>query len=674
MNVLNKYPSLLHGGDYNPDQWMDCQEVLEEDIRLMKKAGVNTVSLGIFGWAALEPEEGVYRYDWLEQIIDNLYANGIYTVLATPSAALPPWMTQKYEEVMQMRSNGVRNLPGKRHNFCYTSTVMREKIQQMDRRLAERFGRHPGVILWHISNELGGNFADGACYCSHCQRAFIKWLKEKYKTLDALNAAWWTSFWSHRYTDWEQIHAPGEHGENLLHGLNLDWKRFVTYQIVDFYKEEVNQIRAYSSIPVTTNMMGFFKELDYHKFAKDLDIVSWDAYPEWHSEEDEVDIAVWAAANHNVMRSMKKAPFLMMESTPSITNWKTNNIQKRLGMHELTSLQAIGLGSQSVQYFQWRKSRGSFEKFHGAVVGHTDHGDTRIFREVCRLGERLSAVSDDIYDTCNRPKVAIIFDWENWWALEDAAGPRIHMEYVATVLSHYKPFWTMGIDVDMIPMEYELDGYEMVIAPMNYMYKEGYVQKVDSFVKAGGTYVTTYWSGLVDNTDLCFTKQYPLENVMGVCCEEIDSPNEFYPNRVEYEGKMYAASNLCEILKLKGAEVLAVYEKDYYGGTPAVTVNSYGKGKAYYVASRNEEKFQMDFYRRLAEECGIEKGLKSELPYGVSVAVRRGKEDIFFVQNFNPAGVSVPLHGKFRDIETGEELGVVLRMEPYSCRMLTELC
>ena len=335
--IITKYPHLLHGGDYNPEQWIDCPKVLEEDIRLMKEAHVNCVSLGIFSWAKLEPEEGEFHFGWLRRIIDHLFENGIYTILATPTGAMPHWMTAKYEEVRQMGPDGVRNLPGRRHNFCYTSPVMRKKMKKINHELSRHLGNHPGVILWHISNEYGGNGSDASCHCPHCQQAFREWLKEKYKTLDNLNHAWWTTFWSHTYTDWSQIHSPVPNGENGLHGLNLDWKRFVSHQIQDFCKEEIHAVLKYSVLPVTINMMEFFKPLDYFKFAPQLDIISWDSYPEWHSKKDEVDTAVRVAACHTLMRSLKKAPFLLMESTPSIVNWKPVNTQKRPGLHELSS-------------------------------------------------------------------------------------------------------------------------------------------------------------------------------------------------------------------------------------------------------------------------------------------------------------------------------------------------
>lgn len=674
--VINKYPKLLHGGDYNPDQWLDCPEILEEDISLMKKANVNAVSLGIFAWAALEPEEGVYEFDWLEKIIDRLYSEGIYTVLATPTGAMPNWLTEKYEEVRQVTPEGVRHLPGKRHNFCPTSPVMREKARAIDTALSKRFGSHPGVILWHISNEIGGNDHQSACWCPKCQAAFRQWLQKKYGTLDKLNHAWWTAFWSHTYTSWEQIHAPSPIGEPWLHGLNLDWRRFTTAQMRDFYREEVKAVRTYSTVPVTTNMMGFFKDLDYPKFAEDVDIISWDAYPEWHSEADDINVAVWAAANHNIMRSMKKAPFLMMESTPSVTNWKINNIQKRPGMHEVSSMQAIALGSQSVQYFQWRKSRGSMEKFHGAVVGHIDHGHTRVFKEVAALGEHLASISDAVYKTCNKPKAAMIFDWENWWALEDCAGPKrgSEMHYVETFLSHYKPFWMMGIDVDMVDMDADLNGYKLVIAPMNYMYKDGYAQKVREFTQNGGIYVTTYWSGLVDETDLCFIDQAPLQDVLGLWVEETDSPNEFYENEFEYDGQRYPVKDICDIVKTTGAQKLASYSSDYYEGRAALTKNSFGDGTAYYIASGSSEDFYMDFYTDLIKKYDIPRAIPTELPYGVTVSVREGltsdAKTLYFVQNFNPYEVTVMLDHPYHCLETGETLGEFLEMKGYSCTVL----
>jgi len=664
---------ILHGGDYNPEQWLDSPEVLEEDIALMKAAKVNCVTLGVFSWAMLEPEENVYDFEWLEGIMNKLYENGIQVILATPSGAMPHWLTAKYPEVMQVSEDGKRNLPGRRHNFCYTSPVMRQKIQKLDEELSKRFGQHDAVILWHISNELGGNFGDGACHCEQCQKAFQGWLQKKYGTLDRLNHAWWGRFWSHVYTDWEQIHSPAPHGECLVHGLKLDWRRFVTDQMTDFCEAEIEAVRKYSSLAVTTNFMDFFKNLNYQRLGRCLDLISWDNYPQWHMSRDEVPAAVRAAANHSLMRSLKKQPFLMMESTPSCVNWRPVNPVKRPGMHMLSSMQAIAHGSDSVQYFQWRKGRGSYEKFHGAVLDHKNGSNTRTFREVSEVGARLNSLKDHIKGSLNHPKAAIVFDWENWWALEDAAGPRLDMDYVSEVLQHYQMFWESGIEADFISMEEELGSYALVCAPFNYLYRQGYADRVRRYVEEGGCYVTTCFSGLVDDTDLCFTGTHPLEDVLGVIQEEIDAPGDDFSNSFLYEGRRFAVGHLREVCHtLENTQILAVYETDYYAGFPAVTKNHFGKGKSLYMAAQAEPDFLRAFYGKLFKELGLVNALGISLPYGVTTAKREGEENLVFVMNFNHEPVKLEGIGVWKDAYTGTRYEDQLEIKSLSYAVLLE--
>ena len=666
---------LLHGGDYNPDQWLEYPEVFEEDVRLMKEANVNCVSLGIFAWAALEPEEGRYELDWLDHIITRLGEEDIQVVLATPSGAMPNWLTQKYPEVMQVQADGKRNLPGKRHNFCYTSPVMREKITAIDRVLAERFGTRKNVILWHISNELGGNFGDSTCHCELCQEAFRQWLKKKYGTLEKLNSAWWNHFWSHTYTDWSQIHSPGPYGETTSTALVLDWRRFSTEQISSFCELEIQTVKAASDLPATTNFMDFFKGLDYNRMKKGLDIISWDSYPFWHEQKDEVPVAARTAANHSVMRALKKAPFLLMESTPSSISWRNSNPLKRPGMHMLSSMQAVAHGSDSVQYFQWRKGRGGYEKFHGAVLDHKNGTNTRTFRDVTEVGARLAGLSDKIDGTVNRPRAAIIFDWENWWAVEDTQGPRIDLDYVECVLSHYRAFWEKGIEADLIGMDEKLDGYQLVAAPLNYMYKSGYAEKVREFVAGGGTFVTTYFSGMVNDTDLCFVGHHPLEDVLGVVQEEIDAPSEDFENQFSYGDAEYPARRMCEVVHAKeGTEVLSVYERDFYAGCPVVTRNHFGKGEAYYLAAESDISFLRAFYGDMFKRAGLKNALGTELPYGVTVTERAGTDgdgrDLVFVMNFKNEPVCVGGAGKWTDAESGAVYEGRLELGAFQCVVL----
>jgi beta-galactosidase len=676
--ISSKLPVFLHGADYNPDQWLEHPEILEEDIRLMKLSKCNTMSIGIFSWVTLEPEEGKFNFDWLDDIIDKLYANGIYTILATPSGARPAWMSQKYPEVLRVEANRVRNLHGGRHNHCFSSPVYREKVSIINTKLAERYSNHPAIIAWHISNEYGGE-----CHCNYCQDAFRSWLKNKYETLENLNQSWWTKFWSHTYTDWSQIESPAPQGERMVHGMNLDWRRFVTDQTVDFCKHEIEPLRKLNpEIPVTTNLMELFNGLNYWKFKEVLDVISWDNYPMWHGNEDNSDLAVKISMIHDIKRSIKGGkPFLLMESTPSLTNWQSVSKLKKPGMHLLSSIQAVAHGSDSVQYFQWRKSRGSSEKFHGAVVDHCGHEHTRVFKDVAELGDSLEQLSE-IIGTTVEPEVAIIFDWENRWAIKDSQGPRnCGVKYEETVIAHYEPFWRKGISVDVIDMDCDFSKYKLLIAPMLYMVRPGVAERIENFVKAGGTLITTYWSGIVDENDLCFLGGFPgpLRKVLGIWAEEIDSLYDYEANSLELvENNLlkikgeYEAVELCELIHAEEAEVLAVYKEDFYNGMPAVTMNSFGKGKAYYIAARGKREFNMEFYDKLIQNLELKQNLITELPHGVTAQLRTdGENEFIFLMNFSNKEQLVRLDNrKYIDMLTGCGVENELLLSLYGVRII----
>ena len=674
-----RFPKMLHGGDYNPDQWLDCPEILEEDIRLMKKAHCNCMSLAIFAWATLEPEEGVYRFEWLDSIINRLYENGIYTILATPSGARPQWMAQKYPEVLRVTQDRHRNLFGQRHNHCLTSPVYREKVRQINTKLAERYAGNPAVILWHISNEYSGE-----CHCELCQAAFREYLKEKYKTLDALNHAWWTHFWSHTYTDWSQIQSPSARGETLVHGLNLDWKRFTTLQTADFIHNEVQAVKSVNpEIPTTINMMMYFDGLDYHVIKNEVDVISWDAYPLWHSPGDETLVAAEFAMYHDLMRSLKHKPFLLMESCPSATNWQPVSKLKRPGMHLLSSLQAVAHGSDSVQYFQWRKGRGSSEKFHGSVLDHYGKSDTRVFRDVTQVGKALEKLQC-LYDSNVQAQAAVIFDVENAWAVADSQGPRnCGIKYRETVLDHYRALWEQGVSTDVIDMTCDLTPYRLVIAPMTYLLRDGFAKRVREFVENGGTFVSTYWSGIVNSTDLCYLGGMPgdgLMEVLGLRSEEIDSLYDGEHNTIQAAAGMaenglaqsYQASELCDLIHCSTAQPLYTYGEDFYAGRPAVTVNAFGAGKAYYIASRNEHAFQRDFFEQLVKEAGIVPNLPAPLPHGVTVGRRIGDREYLFIQNFVGEPRTLTLPGTYEELLSGDILSGEVTLTPYDIRVLVK--
>ena len=664
------YPHFLHGADYNPEQWLPDKAVWDKDMELMKLANCNEMSVGIFSWSMLEPREGEYDFSFLDEIIAKIGDNGGKVILATPSGARPRWLAEKYPEVLRVGPDGVRDHFLGRHNHCLTSPAYRRKVREMNTRLAQRYGRNETVVAWHISNEYGGD-----CRCPLCADAFRSYLREKFHNdIDAVNRAWWTRFWSHTYDSFDQIEPPGKYTETGTHGLNLEWHRFVTAQTASFIENETAPIRELSPhLPVTINMMFEFYDLNYHEVAKVIDIASWDSYPEWGSTDD-ATIAQKTAFWHDLYRSLKDRPFLLMESTPSLVNWKPYNKLKAPGLDTLSSLQAVAHGSDSVQYFQWRKSRGSSEKFHGAVVGHDGTADTRVFRSVQKTGQVLQAI-DEVCGTLTDAKAAVLFDWENWWALDDAQGyAKDDKKYLDTCYSYHREFWKRGIDCDIVSPLADLSRYKIVVAPMLYLVDEARAVNLRRFVENGGTLYATYALSTVDGNDLCHLGGIPglgLVEVFGLEAEEIDT---LYPHErcsAALDGQAHELVDYCEVLKLKGAKPLAVYSSGWYEGAPAVTEHSFGTGKAVYQACRDTGSLKDKVFGKLLQELELTGPLEGDIPHGVTAQTRTDGENTYvFLQNYSPAPSGpVTLRQPMTDLITGETVKEAA-LEPYGFRIL----
>ena len=650
------FPHFLHGADYNPEQWIHDKSIWDEDMRLMKLANCNEMSVGIFSWAKLEPREGQYDFSFLDEIIEKIGKSGGKVILATPSGARPHWMAEKYPEVLRVNADGVREHFRARHNHCYTSPVYREKVRAINEKLAERYGSNPTVVAWHISNEYGGE-----CRCPLCADAFREFLKKKFHgDIHALNQAYWTTFWSHSYDSFDQIEPPGNLTENGTHGLNLDWHRFVTEQTMDFIQNETAPLRAITPhLPVTINMMFEFYDLDYHKVSQVIDFASWDSYPEWHNGDDAL-IAQKTAFWHDLYRGLKGKPFLLMESTPSLVNWKPYNKPKAPGLDVLSSLQAVAHGSDSVQYFQWRKSRGSSEKFHGAVVGHDGTEHTRVFRSVQTTGSILKSI-DEIAGTLTNAPAAVIFDWENMWALDDCQGyANAGKKYFETCYAYHRLFWERGIDCDVISPKADLSKYKIVAAPMLYLTDGQTVENLKSYVHSGGVLWGTYMLGTVDENDLCYLGGIPgsdLKEVFGIVAEEIDTLYPVERRHAVMDGGSHELVDYCETIHPNTAKVLASYSDGYYADMAAVTENRYGSGTAVYQACRDCGSLASQVIDKLIAEHDIPVNLPAPLPHGLTAHSRTdGEHTYLFVENYSTQPVSVTLPKTMEDLLTGQRV------------------
>lgn len=624
MRFSNKVNKIVYGGDYNPEQWPE--EIWADDMRLLKEANIDIVTLNVFSWAALQPSEETYDFSKLDKIMEMVRDNGLQVCLATSTGAHPAWMAKKYPDILRTEFNGLKRKFGGRHNSCPNSPTYEKYSVRLAQKIAERYRDYNNIVAWHISNEFGGE-----CYCENCEKAFRVWLKKKYQTIENVNRAWNTAFWGHTFYDWDEIVLPNllsEHFEqdrSQFQGITVDYKRFNSESILECYKREYDALKAITpDIPITTNLMGFYKPLDYKMWAKYMDVVSWDNYPS--NEDSPAQIAM----SHDLMRGINGGePFLLMEQTPSVTNWLPYNALKRPGVMRLWSYQAVAHGSDSVMFFQMRRTVGACEKLHGAVIDHVGTNETRVFREVKALGAELKELGEQTLGAVTDAKAAIYFDWDNWWAIECSAGPNCDLKYKDEIYNYYQALYKLNIPVDIVGPEDDLGKYQLLIAPILYMTKTGYDEKIRTFVKNGGTFVTTFFSGIADEHDLIVTGGYPgkLRDIMGIWVEESDALPSGAENHFTYRGKAYPAKLLCDLSHLEGAEALSVYEEDFYAQMPAITKNQFGDGRAYYVETRSNEEFYQTLMADICEECGVESLLAPQ--ENLEVTMRRNENGRF---------------------------------------------
>ena len=638
------HDGIAYGCDYNPEQW--SPEVWREDVALMRQAGVDLVAINIFGWSHIEPRPGEFDFAGLDTIIDLLHASGIRVNLGTGTSSPPPWLTTMHPEILPVAEDGTTRFPGGRQAWCPSSPVFREHALALVEKVAERYGTHPAVALWHVSNELGCHNA--LCYDQDTAAAFRRWLEERYGSIDALNAAWGTSFWSQHYGQWAEVGTPRLTLSSRNPGQVIDFHRFSSDELLDYYRREVEVLRKHSSAPVTTNFMvaAHIRNLDYWTWAPEVDVVANDHYLDTRLDDPTTELSFAADLTRGLAGG---SPWLLMEQSTGAVNWQPHNLAKAPGQMTRNSLTHVARGADAVCFFQWRASQQGSEKFHSAMVPHAGT-DTEMWREVVELGATLDRL-DEIAGTTVVADVAIVFSWQAWWAADGESRPTHAVRYLEQVHAAYAALHELGVTVDFVAPDGDLRGYRLVVVPNLYLVSDPQAANLSDFVASGGHAVVTFFSGIVDQDDRVRLGGYPgaFRALLGITVEEF-SP--LLPDQRVVLDSGATASLWTERLRCVGAEPIARYLDGPVPGIPAITRNPHGAGVAWYLATALEAGALRDLMRTVCQGAGVTAlGPESD---GTVEVVRRAAADrsYLFVINHAAHDITVPAAG--RDLVTGD--------------------
>ncbi|WP_202125780.1 beta-galactosidase [Actinomadura physcomitrii] len=643
---------IAYGGDYNPEQWP--QEVWDEDVRLMKEAGVCLVSVGIFSWASVEPRPGRYDFGWLDQVMDRLADGGVAACLATMTASPPPWLTARHPEILTVRADGRTISPGGRQHYCPSSPVYREHAVRLAEQVAARYAGHPALAIWHVGNEYGNVVP---CHCEASAQAFRRWLEDRYGSVEGLNDAWSTSFWSQRYGSFSEVLPPRSPAPFPNPAHDLDYARFTSDELLACYLAEKAVLQDITpDVPVTTNFPPSLRPVDLWTWAPHVDAVAYDAYP----DPADTGAAAKAAFTYDVMRSLRGGqPWLLMEQAPGAVNWRPRNAAKPPGVMRLWSWQAVAHGADAVMFFQWRQSRGGAEKFHSAMVPHAGPS-SRIFSEVRELGRELAAARALAGARAPGADVAVVLDWPSWWALEGDAHPSSHLRFLDAAWACHRPLYDAGVACDVVAPDADLAGYRLVVVPNLYLASADAGGNLERYVEGGGTLVMSFFSGIVDPCDRVHLGGYPapFRRALGLRVEEFAPPAAGEPVALsEGSGSVWAEEVVPE-----GAETIVSFTGGALAGRPAVTRHRFGRGTAWYLATRPDPATMRRLFDRIRREAGVEPVLPG-LPEGVQARARRTADGLrHIVLNHGPAEAAVELPAPMRDELSGAGPLTTLRL------------
>lgn len=680
---------MFFGVDYHPEQWVypyggaadNPEAAWERDIELMLDAGINVVRMGEFTWAFCEPAQGKYDFDWLRRIMDRLHKSGIRVVLATPTAAPPIWLARAHPEILPLDERGLMKREGTRRAVCLNSDVFWEYSRKIVAEMATALGRHPALVAWQIDNSLGGNHTEAA-FNEDAKQDWYLWLREKYETVERLNERMGLRHWGQVVGDFQEVPmpmaAPAQHNPALV----LDWARFCSDTIVAFVKMQADLLRELSpNCPVTTNLRPLVHRFDHFDVAEVIDFVSIESTAAIKARTAEL------ACEIDMLRSLKKtgirAPdggegFWVMEHKAGNVNWQEVNSLVRPGVLRLFTYQLLSRGANAILFFRWRQPRFGSEKFHGAVLPHSGRKDNRIFREVAQVGDELKLLAPALKGTQVKPEVCILYTHDNDWALRQGHQPNKHFSLREHIQLFYNALHDRNIMVDFARPTDELSGYKLVLAPSLYLLPGGEADRLKLYVQNGGVLVATFNTGLVDEHNMAPDTGYPhdLADLFGLEVQEFDPLPPGEENHLLFKGSfptshMHPARLWCDLIEPNGCQVVATYGKDFYAGRPAITVNTFGLGKAVYIGTQSHQPFYNDLVTWLRQLANMHPLLK--VPESVEVSLReRENEKIYFLLNHQSSPIRIQFYKPMHDFLTGATFSGNYDLQPRGVLIVDE--
>ncbi len=659
---------MYFGADYYPEHWP--RERWEVDASMMKEANLNIVRLAEFSWSLMEPQEGVYNFAWLDDAIRVLSAQGLKVVMCTPTATPPKWLMDKHPDIYQVDRFGRQRGFGSRRHYCFNSSVYREYTEKIVTALAEHFKDNESIVAWQIDNEFGCH--DNICYCDNCLEGFKKWCRDKYGSIENLNAEWGTIFWSQTYRNWDELIIPAYTECDTISGMTsrnthnpslmLDFRRFSSDSAVDYQKLQIDIIKRYTDKPITHNLMGHFSDIDYYNLGKDLDFISWDNYirtPWGEAGYKETSMA------HDLMRGIKNKNFWVMEQQSGPCGWNNLGSTPAPGQLRLWSYQAVAHGADAIVYFRWRACTFGTEQYWYGILDH-DGKPRRRYREIQQTGSEFEKLTDLFVGAETVTEAALIKSYDNSWC----HGIQYHVtgfDYNKILTQYYSGLADNGISLDVTSADTDLSKYKLVVMPAFNLMSDDLKERLEKYVTDGGNLLVTFRSGTKDWNNKMSTDTLPgyFKNLAGVEVEEFDA---LYGDRTaEVDGitGKGTASLWCDVIKPETAKVLATYSSDFYKGAAAITANEFGKGKVFYVGCDLDTCSMKALMKFIAQEAGLLPVL-ADLPEGVE-AVRRISKGIEYlmVMNHNETEAQIKLDGEFTDMITGEKVRNDVKIQPY---------